>query len=158
MKNISIVLFQIGILFITLIILLIALFILPGVANDFALETPSWAYLQYPLLLSIYVTLIPFLMAIFQAFKLSRLIQVNQIFSEEAVRRLQAIKYDGFIIAFLYLVGTFTLSNLVELAPEIALVGIIILLASSMIGLITGILEELLRKALEIKEENDLTI
>jgi hypothetical protein len=32
------------------------------------------------------------------------------------------------------------------------------MLASLMIGLISGILEELLRKALEIKEENDLTV
>jgi F0F1-type ATP synthase assembly protein I len=32
------------------------------------------------------------------------------------------------------------------------------MLASLMIGLIAGILEELLRKALAIKEENDLTV
>ena len=92
MKKVSIVLFQLGILFITLIVLLIAAFILPVVARDFATETPEWAYLQYPLLIAIYVTLIPFLVAIFQAFKLSRLIQLNQVFSMAAARNLKIIK------------------------------------------------------------------
>lgn len=91
MKKVSIVLFQLGILFITLIVLLIAAFILPVVARDFATETPEWAYLQYPLLIAIYVTLIPFLVAIFQAFKLSRLIQLNQVFSMAAARNLKII-------------------------------------------------------------------
>ena len=158
MKKVSIVLFQLGILFITLIVLLIAAFILPVVARDFATETPEWAYLQYPLLIAIYVTLIPFLVAIFQAFKLSRLIQLNQVFSMAAARNLKIIKVSGFIISFLYLAGTFVLSNLVELSPGIAMLGIIIMLSSAMIGLIAGILEELLKKALEIKEENDLTV
>lgn len=103
MKKVSIVLFQLGILFITLIVLLIAAFILPVVARDFATETPEWAYLQYPLLIAIYVTLIPFLVAIFQAFKLSRLIQLNQVFSMAAARNLKIIKVSGFIISFLYL-------------------------------------------------------
>ncbi len=158
MKKVSIVLFQLGILFITLIVLLIAAFILPVVARDFATETPEWAYLQYPLLIAIYVTLIPFLVAIFQAFKLSRLIQLNQVFSMAAARNLKIIKVSGFIISFLYLAGTFVLSNLVELSPGIAMLGIIIMLSSAMIALIAGILEELLKKALEIKEENDLTV
>lgn len=158
MKKVSVVLFQLGILFITLIVLLIAAFILPVVARDFATETPEWAYLQYPLLIAIYVTLIPFLVAIFQAFKLSRLIQLNQVFSMAAARNLKIIKVSGFIISFLYLAGTFVLSNLVELSPGIAMLGIIIMLSSAMIALIAGILEELLKKALEIKEENDLTV
>ncbi len=104
MKKVSIVLFQLGILFITLIVLLIAAFILPVVARDFATETPEWAYLQYPLLIAIYVTLIPFLVAIFQAFKLSRLIQLNQVFSildsRQLITRLVAQLQDHNIFAF----------------------------------------------------------
>ena len=75
-----------------------------------------------------------------------------------AARNLKIIKVSGFIISFLYLAGTFVLSNLVELSPGIAMLGIIIMLSSAMIALIAGILEELLKKALEIKEENDLTV
>lgn len=153
MKKVSIVLFQLGILFITLIVLLIAAFILPVVARDFATETPEWAYLQYPLLIAIYVTLIPFLVAIFQAFKLSRLIQLNQVFSMAAARNLKIIKVSGFIISFLYLAGTFVLSNLVELSPGIAMLGIIIMLSSAMIALIAGILEELLKRRWRSKKK-----
>ncbi len=158
MKKINIVLFQLGILFIALIVLLIAVFILPGVSKDFALDAPEWAYLQYPLLISIYITIIPFLIAIYEGFKLSRLIQINDVFTMNGVRSLQIIKSCALSVAFLYLIGTIILSKLVDLSPGIGILGISILLSSFMVGLIGGILEELLRKALEIKEENDLTV
>ncbi len=158
MRKIGIVLFQLGILFVLLIILLIAGFVLPNVARDFAIEAPEWAYLQYPLLISIYITLIPFVIAVYQGFKLSRLIQINDVFSIQALQRLRVIKNCAFIVSLLYLLGTIVLSKLVDLSPGIAMLGLIILLASLMIGLIAGILEELLRKALEIKNENDLTV
>ena len=58
----------------------------------------------------------------------------------------------------MYFIGFVVLLQLVDLSPGIGLLGILIMLASMMIGLIAGILEELLRKALEIKEENDLTV
>lgn len=158
MKKIGIVLFQLGILFILLIILLISGFILPEVANGFAIEAPEWAYLQYPLLISIYITLIPFVIAVYQGFILSRLVQINDVFSIKALLRLRIIKNCAFIVSLLYLLGTLVLSQLVDLSPGIAMLGVIILLAALMIGLIAGILEELLRKALEIKNENDLTV
>ncbi len=158
MKKIGIVLFQLGILFVLLIVLLISGFILPNVARDFSVEAPEWAYLRYPLLISIYITLIPFVIAVYEGFVLSRLVQINDVFSLHALKRLSLIKNCAFIVSLLYLLGTTVLSQLVDLSPGIAMLGIIIMLASLMIGLIAGILEELLRKALEIKIENDLTV
>ena len=158
MKKIGIVLLQLGILFVLLIVLLISGFILPNVARDFSVEAPEWAYLRYPLLISIYITLIPFVIAVYEGFVLSRLVQINDVFSLHALKRLSLIKNCAFIVSLLYLLGTIVLSQLVDLSPGIAMLGIIIMLASLMIGLIAGILEELLRKALEIKIENDLTV
>ena len=158
MKRMSISLFQIGVLFITLCILLLAVFWLPGTAALFAEDAPEYAYLQYPLLIAIYVTMIPFLCAITEGLRLSRRVAKNEAFSGESVLHLKRIKMCAFVISLLYLIGGLVLSQLVDLAPGIALLGIIIMLASLMIGLISGILEELLRRALEIKEENDLTV
>lgn len=158
MKRMTISLFQIGVLFITLCIVLLAAFWLPQTAAAFAKDAPEYAYLQYPLLGAIYVTLIPFLLAIVEGLRLSRRVALNDAFSDASVLHLKRIKLSAFLISILYLVGGLILNSLVEMAPGIALLGILIMLASLMIGLISGILEELLRKALEIKEENDLTV
>lgn len=158
MKRMTISLFQIGVLFITLCIVLLAAFWLPQTAAEFAKDAPEYAYLQYPLLGAIYVTLIPFLLAIVEGLRLSRRVALNDAFSDASVLHLKRIKLSAFLISILYLVGGFILNTLVDMAPGIALLGILIMLASLMIGLISGILEELLRKALEIKEENDLTV
>jgi len=158
MKRMTISLFQIGVLFITLCIVLLAAFWLPQTAAAFAKDAPEYAYLQYPLLGAIYVTLIPFLLAIVEGLRLSRRVALNDAFSDASVLHLKRIKMCAFLISILYLVGGLILNTLVDMAPGIALLGILIMLASLMIGLISGILEELLRKALEIKEENDLTV
>ncbi len=158
MKRMSISIFQIGVLFIALCVLLLAVFWLPPTAALFAKEAPEYAYLQYPLLGGIYLTLIPFAYAIIEGLKLSRRVALNDPFSITSVHYLKRIKMCALIISALYLAGGLLLNMLVDMAPGIALLGIIIMLSSLMIGLIAGILEELLRKALEIKEENDLTV
>lgn len=158
MKRMSISLFQIGVLFITLCIILLGIFWLPDTAAYFAEIAPEWAYLKWPLLLGIYVTLIPFFIAIIEGLRLSRRVALNDAFSSKSVLHLKHIKCSAFVISGLYLAGTIVLSRMVDISPGIGLLAIIIMLASLMLGLISGILEELLRKALEIKEENDLTV
>jgi len=158
MKKITVPLFQMGVLFIALIIILLAIFWLPQTAAWFAEEAPKWAYLQYPLLIGIYITVIPFMLGIYEGLKLSRIVQINQAFSLAAVTSLKKIKGYALTIAVVYLMGTIILMQMVDLSPGIFLLGIIIMLAALMLGLISGILEDLLRKALEIKEENDLTV
>ena len=44
------------------------------------------------------------------------------------------------------------------LHPGIAIIGLVILFASTVILLFTAVLQELLKNALRIKSENDLTI
>ena len=158
MKRMSIPLFQIGVLFITLCILLLCVFWLPGNAAFFAKDAPEYAYLRYPLLFGIYLTVLPFLFAIVEGLRLSRRVATNDAFSARSVTHLKNIKRSALLITAMYFIGFMVLMQLVDLSPGIGLLGILIMLASMMIGLIAGILEELLRKALEIKEENDLTV
>lgn len=158
MKRMSIPLFQIGVLFITLCILLLCIFWLPDTAAFFAEDAPEYAYLRYPLLIGIYMTVLPFLFAVMEGLRLSRRVALNDAFSIYSVKHLKHIKISAFLISVMYLLGFLVLTQIVEMSPGIGLLGILIMLASLMIGLIAGILEELLRKALEIKEENDLTV
>lgn len=158
MKKLALPLFQIGVLLITLIVILVCFFWLPPIAADFAIKTPNWSFLRYPMLISIYTTIMPFLLGIYEALKLTRIIQINEAFTEKAVQSLKIIKNCALIISFMYFVGLFILFNIIELSAEIAIIILIIVLAALLIGLICGILQELLSTALKIKEENDLTV
>lgn len=158
MKKLALPLFQIGVLLITLIVILVCFFWLPPIAADFAIKTPNWSFLQYPMLIAIYTTIIPFIIGIYEALKLTRMVQIDEAFSEKAVRGLKIIKNCALLISFMYFIGLFILYSIIELSAEIAIIILIIVLAALLVGLICGILQELLSTALKIKEENDLTV
>lgn len=158
MKKLALPLFQIGVLLITLIVLLVCFFWLPPIAAEFAVKTPSWSFLQYPMLIAIYTTIIPFIIGIYEALKLTRMVQIDEAFSEKAVHGLKIIKNSALLISFMYFIGLFILYSIIELSAEIAIIILIIVLAALLVGLICGILQELLSTALKIKEENDLTV
>lgn len=149
---------QAGILLVVFAILLLCVFWLPATAEFFANDAPEYAYLKWPLLVGIYVTVIPFLMGSFEGLRLLLFIQREKAFDAETVLALKKIKNYALIIAALYIAGGFILVNLVDMNPGIALMGILIILASFMISLFAGILEELIAGALRIKIENDLTV
>lgn len=72
--------------------LALCIFWLPGIASRDAEANPETAYLQYPFLVCAYVLSIPFLVALYQAFKLLSYIDRNKAFSELSVRALRYIK------------------------------------------------------------------
>lgn len=149
---------QAGILLVVFAILLLCAFWLPETAEYFAYDAPEYAYLKWPLLIGIYVTVIPFLMGAFEGLRLLSFIQNEKAFDAQTVLALKKIKSFAFIVAMLYVAGGIILVNLVDMNPGIALMGILIILASFMISLFAGILEELISGALRIKIENDLTV
>lgn len=158
MKKLNCAMLQAGILIVVFAILMLCIFWLPATAEYFAKDAPEYAYLKGPLLMGIYVTVIPFLLGSFEGLRLLSFIQREKAFDAETVLALRRIKGYALVVAGLYIVGGFILLNLVNMNPGIALMGILIILASFMISLFAGILEELIAGALRIKTENDLTV
>lgn len=158
MKKLNCSILQAGILLVVLAILLLCIFWLPATAEYFAKDAPEYAYLKWPLLLGIFVTVIPFLMGSFEGLRLLSFIQREKAFDEETVLALRRIKGYALAVAGLYVTGGFILINLVDMNPGIGLMGILIILASVMISLFAGILQELIMNALRLKLENDLTV
>ncbi|WP_143522596.1 DUF2975 domain-containing protein, partial [Pseudomonas sp. 2822-17] len=68
------------------------------------------------------------------------------------------IKYCAIVITILYVIGSIFLITQNALHPFIGTVGFIIIFASIVIGTFTAVLQKLLKRALEIKLENDLTV
>ena len=141
-------------------IMVLALFIfwLPRLADDTAEMFPKFSYLRFPVLISLYVTGIPFYFALYKALKLLTYIDKNNAFSKLSVNALRYIKYCAITISVLYAIGAIFLLTQNALHPGIAIIIFTIIFSSVVIAVFTMVLQKLLKSALDIKSENDLTV
>src|SRR4051794_15791399 len=65
---------------------------------------PDFAHILYPIVIGMYGSVIPFFVALYQAFKLLSYIDKNQAFSELSVKALKNIKICAMTISGLYVV------------------------------------------------------
>ena len=65
---------------------------------------PQYASILYPIIIGLYVSAIPFYIALYKAFKLLEFIDKNIAFSELSIRALKTIKYCAITISTLYVI------------------------------------------------------
>lgn len=122
--------------------------------------SPDYAHILYPILIGMYVSAIPFFIAVYQAFKLLSYIDKNQSFSELSVKSLKKIKFCAITISGLYLVimpFVFLVADLDD-APGLIIFGMVPVFASMVIAVFAAVLQRLLQEVIHIKSENDLTV
>ncbi len=131
-------------------VLALCIFWLPGFAN----------YLHYPILIGVYASAISFFFALYQALKLLSYIDKNKAFSELSVNALKYIKYCAITISIIYAVLAPFLFPIADAddAPGLVGIPIIIIFASSVIAVFAAVLQKLLKNAIDIKSDNDLTV
>lgn len=122
-------------------------------------QLPELAKLQYPLLIGMYIAMIPFFFALYQTLKLLSYIDKNEAFSELAVQALKKIKFSAITISILYIIEMpfLYLLTVADDAPGI-LIGMVIIFASIVIAVFAAVLQKLLQEAINIKSENDLIV
>ena len=121
---------------------------------------PDYAHILYPIVIGMYVSVIPFFIALYQAFKLLSYIDKNQAFSELSVISLKNIKFCAMTISGLYVVilpFVFLVADLDD-APGLVIVGMVPVFASMVIAVFAAVLQKLLKEAIDIKSENDLIV
>lgn len=121
---------------------------------------PEYKYILYPILTGIYISTIPFFIALYMAFKLLNYIDKNKAFSRMSVNALKNIKCCAITVSLLYILltpFTYLLADKDD-APGIILIGLIPVFASAVIAVFSAVLQRLLKEAIDIKSENDLTI
>jgi hypothetical protein len=139
-------------------VLALGIYGLPWLANNPA--NPDYAHILYPIVIGLYVSVIPFFVALYQAFKLLSYIDKNQAFSELSVKSLQIIKFCAMTISGLYVVilpFVFLAADLDD-APGLVIVGMVPVFASLVIAVFAAVLQKLLKEAIDIKSENDLIV
>lgn len=114
----------------------------------------------YPIVAGMYITAIPFYFALFQVWELLGLIDDNYAFSYESVDSLRKIKISAYAIAGIYTLMLPILYIIAEVddAPGILAIPLIVTFAAMVIAVFAAVLEKLLREAVNIKSDNDLTI
>ena len=152
--------------FLKIVIFLIALPVLAGllwfpqVEGRNANSDPISLYFNDPFLAYVYLSFIPFFIALYQAFKLLGYIEKDKVFSEVSVKALRNIKYCivafiGFITLIMPWIMMFAED---DDAPGVVLIPLVIIFASAVIATAVAIAQRLLQKAVDLKSENDLTV
>jgi len=141
-------------------VLAICIFGLPLIANDAAESSSKMAYVLYGILAIMYVSVIPFFVVLYQAFKLLNYIDTNKAFSKLSVKALKNIKNCATTISIMYLVGLplFYLAGEIDDAPGVILIGMVFIFAPMVVAVFAAVLQKLLKNAIDIKNDNDLTI
>lgn len=150
MKEYSTILLKIAVILIGIPVLALCIFWVPGFVN----------YLPYPILIGVYASAITYFFALYQALKLISYIDKNKAFSELSVKALKNIKYCANTISILYVIITPFLFPIADAddAPGLVAFPIIIIFASIVIAVFAAVLQRLLKEAIDMKSENDLTV
>lgn len=156
MKLGSTLFLKLVLLLVGLIVLGICIFVLPHIivvelAGDFDF---------LPILIGVYLSAIPFLLAVYQAFRLLGYIENGNVFEPISVQALYLIKLYAFIISgltTLVLPYVYALAQ-IEDAPGLFALGLVVVFASGVVGVAAGVFENLLQNAVDMKSDQDLTV
>ena len=110
---------------------------------------------------TIYVALIPFCIALYQTLKLLGYIDEKETFSEKTVKALKVIRNCAIAILVIFIVGVMPIICYFAVYDDV-LIGIVFWSAFALIPMaitvFASMLMNLIKEAIEIKSENDLTI
>lgn len=156
----STIFLRLAVIAIGAVVLALCVFALPGMWQTVPLEEPDIPYALYGILLAMYVSVIPFFVALWQTMKLLSHIDNNRAFSKLSIRALKSIKYCALVISALYAATMPLLYIWAEQddAPGLIIIGMVLTLAPVAVGVFAGVLQRLLSQAIAIKKENDLTV
>lgn len=160
MKQSSTLFLRIVIFVLGLPILASCLFVFPIFTLRGSEILPEFAYLRFPYLFALYLASLLYFFALYQGFRLLDNIDHNEAFSDLSVNALKNIKYSAFAISIVlatFMPIVYYVADLDD-APGLILIGTAIVFTPIVISVFATLLERLLKEAIRIKSENDLTV
>ncbi|MDZ4407630.1 DUF2975 domain-containing protein [Bacillus cereus] len=138
--------------------LFLCVYIGPEIAKGFILNSESLKVLYKPLVVFIWITGIPFFIALVFGWQICSGIPIDQVFTVENANRLKIISILSMIEGILYVVALCYLFIVGSYHTNVLIVLLLLLFFAVVSAIFTSLLSYLVRKASEIKENNDLTI
>lgn len=118
-------------------------------------------YFRDPFLAYIYLASIPFFVGLYQAFRLLGYARANEVFSASSVRAIRMIKYCALAVALFIVGAEIYIWTFVRGTDDIAggvMMGLVIIFVSATVATAAAVFERILQTAVDIKNENDLTV
>lgn len=141
-------------------VLALCIFGLPSVWTGGSAEFPYASRALFYIMLVLYATAVPFFIALWQTLKLLKAIDHNNAFSEVSVTALRNIKYCAVAMAVLYAINVPLIFPIADAddAPGLIVMAMAIAGAPLVIAVFAAVLQKLLKNAIDIKSENELTV
>lgn len=113
-----------------------------------------------PLVITLYLSSIPFYVAIYQTFKLLSHIDRNQAFSHHTVAALRIIRNCGATFAVIYTLAIPIFFDLADRddAPGLFALNLLFIFAATVITVFATVLQKLVQSAIAVHAEHDLTV
>lgn len=148
------------ILFMGLVALVVCVFGLPSMLEDASQEFPGADTLLYIFIGGLYLSAVPFFIALYQSIKLLNFIDKNTAFSQASVKALNVIKYCGIGVSVSYAATIPYLFYVAQIddAPGVGALALAFVCVPLAVTTFAAVLEMLLQNAIDIKSENDLTV
>lgn len=158
-KRVSTLFLKTVLLIIALIVLALCVFLFPQLYFEMR-EWPVSPVLIYTALIGVYLSALPFYYALFQAFKLLNYIDRNNAFSELSITALRNITMSAIAMSVCYAVCLPMVFVFAELddAPGVVVIGTAFACAPLVVATFAAVLQKLVRNAVDLEEENSLTI
>lgn len=123
-------------------------------------EFPDYAYAVYVVLATLYLTTIPYYMGLVKAWKLLGLIDAGKALTLPAVAALRFIAWCAASIGALYFLSLpwFYIWADNDDAPGLVVIGMVFTAVPLVVAVSVAVLQRILREAIVIKSENDLTV
>ena len=131
----------------------------PHVEGRNAHATPFEIYFKDPFLAYAYVGSLPFFAALYQAFRLLGYVRQDRVFSPTAVNAVRTIKVCAMAVIGFVAGGELfiVLGSSDDHAGGVAM-GVVITFGSIVVAAAAAMTERVLRNAVDMKAENDLTV
>ncbi len=159
-KQVSTNFLRLVILLLAVIVLVLCIFALPSMWRGGSAEFPMASNAILMIVIGLYITAVPFFVALWQAIKLLGYIDKNTAFSDLSVQALKNIKYCSMLISVVYVAFVPLLFPIADAddAPGLIIMGAVIACAPITVAVFAAVLQKLLQSVIEIKSENDLTV
>lgn len=133
--------------------------LLPEMASWAAWRFPEIAYLEYPMLIFVWVTLIGFYYIIVLVFNICSNVQSDKAFTQGTVRLFDTIAYIAMGELIAYMIGFIVLAIwLMRAHPSFVFILFLVAFVCLMLFGFCKVMKHLLLRVIDIKEENDYTI
>lgn len=146
------------IVFAALIGVFLCIVLAPALGHDAVSMNPELDYMFWPCLIFIWITAIPFYVALYKVWLICQEISKDNSFCLENAKRLKEISKLALSECIFYLIGMIILLSMNLLHPSVFFMMTFIIFVGVSIGIVSAALSHLVEKASELKNENDLTI